>query len=876
MKVIEIPETPIVIEMTPEGKDGHDGVSVVSFELVSVVDLVKTYRFTLSNGDHFDFSVSDGETGNGIASVSKISSVGLVDTYRIVMTDGSYYDYTVTNGKDGKDGASEWGAITGDIRDQTDLAEALDSKADSDDVYTKSDVYTKTETDTLLSDKANSDDVYTKTETDNLLADKADSDDVYTKTEVDDEIADLETEIASKADSSSVYTKSETDTLLSSKADTGTSYTKAETNTLLNGKANVGDSYTKAEDDALLAEKADADTVYTKAETDAMMINKAAVITETATADLVTITDGANAPVTALSVGIDPVQDLHGFDHPWVGGGGKNLLNPNIYSMIDKNSVKTTVKSDNVINFTGTASAGTYFILNATQSVADYTQAPFTLPAGTYTYSVRKADGTKVNFGGSMALYYWLSSDTSTRQQVTANTNTYTSVTLTIAEEAYVAPSVYITGNTATGIDVYFQLESGSTATTWSPYENICPISGFDSAKVTRTGVNTGKLSESNEGNGQRRTVTYSDSGATVTATGTYGRQGWLIPVVKGQTYTISFNGIADNATGSGYQSRCYIADRNAVWGPTGEGYIRAFQVPTTTEYFTYTFTAPSNVLFFGMYVSTTATDGSMTVSDFQLELGSTVSDYTPYQGQTVTIPFGQTIYGATLDVLSGTLTVDYMFEEYDGSNDEAWQISQSTYKYFYWNHYTNWAMNTLRPSDLPNYPNLKTNINFVNYQTLGTVLGLALAYGPRVRLPQCDPESGATVADFRTYLANNPIQVTIPLKTPITVTLTPAQMTTLLNCYVWADTGAVTVGWRADTKAYIDKVTAQTAQVTRAMITTVTDSMVAPQNLTSGNLIIVGDDLYKATANIASGAVLNVGTNVVKVTLAEYILSLL
>ena len=861
MKVIEIPETPIVIEMTPEGKDGHDGVSVVSFELVSVVDLVKTYRFTLSNGDHFDFSVSDGETGNGIASVSKISSVGLVDTYRIVMTDGSYYDYTVTNGKDGKDGASEWGAITGDIRDQTDLAEALDSKADSDDVYTKSDVYTKTETDTLLSDKANSDDVYTKTETDNLLADKADSDDVYTKTEVDDEIADLETEIASKADSSSVYTKSETDTLLSSKADTGTSYTKAETNTLLNGKANVGDSYTKAEDDALLAEKADADTVYTKAETDAMMINKAAVITETATADLVTITDGANAPVTALSVGIDPVQDLHGFDHPWVGGGGKNLLNPNIYSMIDKNSVKTTVKSDNVINFTGTASAGTYFILNATQSVADYTQAPFTLPAGTYTYSVRKADGTKVNFGGSMALYYWLSSDTSTRQQVTANTNTYTSVTLTIAEEAYVAPSVYITGNTATGIDVYFQLESGSTATTWSPYENICPISGFDSAKVTRTGVNTGKLSESNEGNGQRRTVTYSDSGATVTATGTYGRQGWLIPVVKGQTYTISFNGIADNATGSGYQSRCYIADRDAVWGPTAEGYIRAFQIPTTAEVFTYSFVAPSNVLFFGMYVSTTATDGSMTVSGFQLELGNSATSYEAPSIQTVTIPFGDTVYGGTLDVLTGMLTVDkavFTLPETTTINS----ASQFTTKYVNFSipEHSNQAV-------LPICDRTKC----VAYSQRGQPYNLYVSSTNDMLLQSWVP-TDATLADVNAVLEG--ATVCYALATPITVTLTGEQMETLLGYNaIWADTGDTTVEYRADTKTYIDTAIAKSQYATRSLITGIESAMVATQNYTSGALIIVGDDLYKATANIASGGALTVDTNVSKITLAQYIL---
>ena len=57
--------------------------------------------------------------------------------------------------------------------------QALNNKANS------SDVYTKTETDGLLNNKANANDVYTKSETDGLLNDKANSSDVYTKTEAD-------------------------------------------------------------------------------------------------------------------------------------------------------------------------------------------------------------------------------------------------------------------------------------------------------------------------------------------------------------------------------------------------------------------------------------------------------------------------------------------------------------------------------------------------------------------------------------------------------------------------------------------------------------------------------------------------------------------
>lgn len=49
------------------------------------------------------------------------------------------------------------------------------------------------------------------------------------------------------------YTKSETDTLLSAKADVATTYTKSETDTLLGAKADQATTYTKAETDTLLA-----------------------------------------------------------------------------------------------------------------------------------------------------------------------------------------------------------------------------------------------------------------------------------------------------------------------------------------------------------------------------------------------------------------------------------------------------------------------------------------------------------------------------------------------------------------------------------------------------------------------------------------------
>lgn len=59
------------------------------------------------------------------------------------------------------------------INDVTGLQNALNSKANSSDVYNKNDTYSKTEVDNELAEKADADDVYTKSETDTLLGGKA-------------------------------------------------------------------------------------------------------------------------------------------------------------------------------------------------------------------------------------------------------------------------------------------------------------------------------------------------------------------------------------------------------------------------------------------------------------------------------------------------------------------------------------------------------------------------------------------------------------------------------------------------------------------------------------------------------------------------------
>ena len=74
----------------------------------------------------------------------------------------------------------------------------------------------------------------------------------------------------------------------------------------------------------------------------------------------------------------------------------------------------------------------------------------------------------------------------------------------------------------------------------------------------------------------------------------------------------------------------------------------------------------------------------------------------------------------------------------------------------------------------------------------------------------------------------------------------------------IFADTGDCSVEYRADTKLYIERLTAPDSA-----------DMIADSNIVSGQYFMVSNALYKATTNIANGGQIIVGTNCTKVSLA-------
>lgn len=122
-----------------------------------------------------------GDTGNGISSIRKTGTSGKVDTYTITYTDGTTSTFTVTNGSDASvtiDSALS-SSSTNPVQNKV-IKGALDNKADSSDVPTKtSDLTNDSGFLTSLPSHNHDDRYYTESEVDTLLDEKLDVSDAF-------------------------------------------------------------------------------------------------------------------------------------------------------------------------------------------------------------------------------------------------------------------------------------------------------------------------------------------------------------------------------------------------------------------------------------------------------------------------------------------------------------------------------------------------------------------------------------------------------------------------------------------------------------------------------------------------------------------------
>ena len=342
--------------------------------------------------------------------------------------------------------------------------------------------------------------------------------------------------------------------------------------------------------------------------------------TSTTSSSIINITDGSASPVTALSVGIEPVQDLHGYDNPWPAGGGKNILDVTKSTDGYRLSI-TTGNPEAISNFTVTDYISCKELTTYTANWQYYSSA---------NYGMAYYDSEKVFISGE--------------KQATAGGHSTEPWTFSTPSGANYMRLTYVPAN----VDVNtLQIELGSTATSFAPYENICPISGHTSAVVTRTGKNllTGlEIGSIRSENGTDFDSTTRVRSSAFKASGTLAVSSSAS--VQAMYFAYDLNG--------NYLS----SERDESW---------------RTLPFTYTVSDERIVRLLFRFSDNRTISAVSNLGNAQAELSSTATAYEAPQIQQVTIDLDGTRYGGTLDVLTGTMTVDRAHVEFDGSEDEAW-----------------------------------------------------------------------------------------------------------------------------------------------------------------------------------------------------------
>lgn len=358
--------------------------------------------------------------------------------------------------------------------------------------------------------------------------------------------------------------------------------------------------------------------------------------------------------------------------------------------------------------------------------------------------------------------------------------------------------------------------------------ENVRPITGWTVAKVARTGKNlycgTKATGISIIYGGMNNAATVIDEDYTF----------------KPGTYRLSFE-----LEGTSNPSMFFSTKVNGVWSnPVNRGQVTTF-----------TFTVPEHC----EHLEIWAYGGTFTaLKNIQIELGSaTATAYEPSNGETVNVDWtteAGTVYGGTLDVTSGVLTVDRKLVDL---GDRNWSLLGNTGSRQAWVAY----FSEIKPpaNGSTPYDAISSEFKGVSYNASwlpGVFAPTAASSATGVAF--C-VESGkyADASEFKTAVTG--VQFCYAIATPQTYQLTPTEVSTLLGQNnIWADCGDTTVDYRADTKLYIENLTAPTE-----------DDMVANTNIPSDTYFMIGNTLLLSTTTIPAGDTINPGSNCTQMNLA-------
>ena len=484
----------------------------------------------------------------------------------------------------------------------------------------------------------------------------------------------------------------------------------------------------------------------------------------TASGDIASFDEGSGLPFKSVVVNIEPVQDLHGYDNPWVGGSGKNKCDLSAFThtgVVDDEGGETTL-NNRLFSVHIPVKSGTTYTLSLTGS-----------KNGENIYANR--------------IIYFDSNDTFIKRYTpTPQIQTVSFTTLSNAKHIQIdLRTASLLGIEITDISK-IQVEEGDSATAYEPYSNICPISGWDDTNVTVVGKNLlGGLPLANA------IVNAGGTLDTVNKTVSFTHGNSQVNILENiklkdntkYTFILTYSNSGDNNclslyyTNSGYR---YPINLN-----------NSSDTKTTIVYTTSAITIDKLVLGWGVDANTKIYYEESGLFEGEL----TTQDFVPYNGHTYNVEFTDgtnplTVYGGTLDVVSGLLRVNRASVDL---GTLSWTYA-STQKVFYDNLPTN-ALNVTNKDGVCEVykPTIQQTMDMSTWSRLSNgefVFAQSLKSSYRCAVAIKDLNYTDTAA-FKSSV--NGMKIVYPLATPQTIQLTPTQVNSLLGINnIWADTGSI------------------------------------------------------------------------------------
>ena len=480
---------------------------------------------------------------------------------------------------------------------------------------------------------------------------------------------------------------------------------------------------------------------------------------------IATIDDAYEMDANSVVVDIDPIQDFNGYDHPWIGGAGKNKFQVTATSQTVR-GITFTVNTDGSVKADGTATANVNFVLGS-----------MVVDAQSYLLN-----GISVSANDGHMLQ--VTNEEQTSQLYTCTSGDTTMVFST--SQTIVVRWRIVSGTTVSNYTIYPMVRLSSvTDTSFEPYENICPISGRTTVKTNTAGKNLLPYPFANTTivtNG----ITFTDNrDGTITANGTAtGLAQFYITNFRdtfgtycvGKTLTGCPSG---GSTGTYWLCLQKDGSSDSIWTvlarDTGNGVTIGSNAAGVR----------SRILF---QISSGTTVSNLVIEPM-LRISDTDATYEPYEGTTYNTALGQTVYGGTLDLVSGLLTIKSRYITI--SDFTGFSTGTSTGGLHWVDVPTTYPASTSGAGNKCSHAAYATNGWLSKVPMLEAPAGNGI-YPARIYV------SSSSLAAFQTEYAD--LQAVYLLATPTTVQLTAQEVMLLRGINnIWADSGEVEVKYYTD-----------------------------------------------------------------------------